>query len=238
MPIDIQALKARVEELSAQVDDLLAILDFSELQREYETWYGQVRHIVSVHLPDRLPGLESLYFTPSTKYPPEADTAVYLGIRSYLRSSNSRFKGRFQSDLEQQRGILLAVPHIIELRALEVAALVTADLVQGELNEARLLLSHGFIRAAGAVTSVALEAHLKLLHNQSNLTYTDQDSIVPLATRLRQNNIISLGDEKKCIAMADTRNKCDHKKDEEPTKEEVEELISDVDRFTKRVQAT
>jgi hypothetical protein len=101
--------------------------------------------------------------------------------------------------------MLLSVPSIIELRALEVAALVTSDLVQGELNEARLLLEHGFVRAAGAVAGVALEAHLKLLHDQSGLTYADKDSIVSLASRLRQHGVITLGDEKQCIAMADTR---------------------------------
>lgn len=37
--------------------------------------------------------------------------------------------------------------------------------------------------------------------------------------------------------MADTRNKCDHKKEEDPQPEEVAELIEDVERFTKRVQA-
>lgn len=107
-----------------------------------------------------------------------------------------------------------------------------------ELNEARSLLKRGSIRAAGAVAGVALEAHLKLLHNQSGLPYTDKDSIAPLATRLRKNDIISLGDEKKCIAMADTRNKCDHKKREEPTETEVRELVDDVDRFVKRVQVS
>jgi hypothetical protein len=108
----------------------------------------------------------------------------------------------------------------------------------GELNEARSLLKRGSIRSAGAVAGVALEAYLKLLHDQSDLSYTDKDSIVPLAARLRKNNIISLGDEKKCIAMADTRNKCDHKKGEEPTEAEVRELVDDVDRFIKRVQVS
>jgi hypothetical protein len=63
-----------------------------------------------------------------------------------------------------------------------------------------------------------------------------KDTIVSLAARLRKEDVISLGDEKKCIAMADTRNKCDHQKNEEPTEGEAEELLDDVDRFTKRVQ--
>lgn len=237
MSIDIQALLSKVESLSSQVDDLLA-MSMTELRREYQKWYSQVHEIVSAHLPGRLATLENLYYTPSQKYTPEAETKVYCGMRSYLRGDGSYrpFRDRFEADLEQQRGILTAVPDVIDLRALEVRALVTADLMNGELNEARLLLDHGFIRAAGAVAAVALEAHLKLLHDQSGLTYTDKDTIRPLALRLRQNGVITLGDEKKCDAMADTRNKCDHKKKTDPTRDEVAELINDVDRFAKRVQ--
>lgn len=230
MPIDIEALNTRVNELSAQVDSILAIPndELPKVGREYQTWYSQVYLIVKAHVPERLAELSDLYLSTKSLY------AGYYGTNSYLLGGAHR--DLFEAGLEQQREILLAVLNVIELRSLEIAALVTADLVRGELNAARLLLDHGFIRAAGAVAGVALEAHLKLLHKQANLTYTDDDTIVPLATRLRTNAFITLGDEKKCIAMADTRNKCDHKKHEEPTQEEVTELMDDVDRFTKRVQ--
>ena len=239
MPTDVRALMSQIKNLTDQADRLMALSNMGELRREYQMWYSQVHEIVSAHLPTRLPTLENLHYMPSQAYSPEVEDQVYCGIRSYLRSASSHkpFRDRFEADLEQQRGILLAVPRVIELRALEVRDLVTADLVQGELNEARLLLDHGFIRAAGAVSGVALEAHLKLLHEQSGLQYTEKDTIRPLALRLRQNGVITLGDEKKCDAMADTRNKCDHKKKTDPTREEVEELIEDVARFTKRVQA-
>jgi hypothetical protein len=231
MPVDIQALVAKIEDLSEQVEKISAIPDMSVLRREYQEWYSQVQHIVSAHMPDRLEELRYFYSHPQ-------DHPGYSGIQTHLDGDGSYrpFLNSFRAGLEQQQGILLSVPHIIELRALEVAALVTSDLVQGELNEARLLLKHGFVRATGALAGVALEAHLKLLHDQSGLAYTDRDSIVPLASRLRNHGVITLGDEKQCIAMADTRNQCDHKKKEDPTEEKVEELIDDVDRFTKRVQ--
>ncbi|MBE9507297.1 MAG: hypothetical protein IMY86_04540 [Chloroflexi bacterium] len=231
MPIDTAALETQIQNLSKQTDAILAIPhnQLDRIRREYQTWYSQVHLIVKTHLPERLAELKVLYTSPRALY------AGYYGIASFL-DGTFRDRTPFVAQLEQQRGILLAVPHVIALRALEVAALVTADLVQGELNQARLLLEHGFIRAAGAVAGVALEAHLKLLHDQADLAYTDKDTIVPLATRLRKNGFISIGDEKKCIAMADTRNRCDHKKTTDPTQEEVEELLGDVDRFTKRVQ--
>ncbi len=192
MPLNIKALADKVNDLSSQVDTILKIGNRPERRREYERWYSQARRIVEVHLPGRLAELEQLYFTPSKAYSSEVDTRVYLGIRSDLRSSGSRFQDRFHADIELQRGILLAVPEIIDLRALEVAALVTADIVDSELGQARVLLQHGFIRAAGAVSGVALEAHLKLLHNQSGLDYKEEDTIVPLATRLRKEGSITV----------------------------------------------
>jgi hypothetical protein len=232
MAIDVQRLQDLIEELANQADAILAIpqQDLPKIRVDYQRWYSQVCQIVNAHLPTRASELEKLY------YDAALELTWYLGIRSYLRSGDQGYRNNFEADVQQQKGILLAVPHVLKMRALEVAALVTADLVDGELNEAKLLLEHGFVRAAGALAGVALEAHLKLLHAQSNLAYSNKDTIVPLAVRLRQNNFITLGDEKKCIAMADTRNKCDHKKDDEPTRDLVEGLIEDVDRFTKRVQ--
>lgn len=242
MAVDIQATKELVEDLAARIDAILKISDRAALRREYQQWFSQAQLLVSKYSPSTADELKNLYYTPPSKSDSSADVYVYYGIRSYLRTTadwgkEAEFRKRFEADIEQQRGILLAIPQVMDILALDVAALVTADLVRGELHESRLLLEHGFTRAAGAVAGVALEAHLKLLHDQSGLTYNDTDSINPLASRLRQANVISLGDEKKCIAMADTRNKCDHKNKQDPTAAEVSELIDDVDRFVKRVQA-
>src|SRR5574341_244075 len=242
MAINLQELTELVEKLSENVDAIIKISDRAVLRREYLKWYSQVQLLVTRHLPSMSNELSKLYYAAEDTNG-EVDVARYYGIRSYLRTtpdwsdSEKSFRGRFLPDIEQQRGILLAIPHIVNQKALELAALVTADLVKGELDEARLLISHGFLRAAGAVAGVALESHLKLLHNQSNLLYGDSDSIVPLATRLRIEGIITLGDEKKCIAMADIRNLCDHKNKKEPTTDEVAGLIDDVDKFVKRIQA-
>ena len=181
MPVDIQAVNNLAGALAAQVDEILQISDRSAQRRECQRWYSQVQLLVSKHLPNRSDELSNLYYSPGPNLDSSKDVHTYYGIRSYLRTTpnwerESEFRQRFEADIEQQRGILFAVPHVIDMQALDVAALVTADLVRGELNEARLLLDHGFERAAGAVAGVALEAHLKLLHDQSGLTYTDKDT--------------------------------------------------------------
>lgn len=241
MAVDVQKTKKLIDDLAAQVDKILIINDPPSIRREYQKWYSQVQQLIIRHLPNRSNELENLYYTKPTKHDSDADAWLYSGIRSYLRTTpdwdvEASFRRRFEADIEQQRGLLLAIPEVLQLQALTISALVTADLVEGELNEASLLLEHGFVRAAGAVAGVALEAHLKLLHDQANLTYTNKDTIIPLATRLRKADFITLGDEKKCIAMSETRNNCDHKNKSDPTTEEVRELIEDVKKFVKRVQ--
>lgn len=241
MQINIEDLITRITELTNEVNTILGISDKAELRREYLKWYSQAQLLVSKYLPGMEEEFKDLFYSPGEQSS-QTDAWFYHGIRSYLRTTSqwkdyeNQFRGRFHADIEQQRGILLSIPDTLNIRAMDIAALVTSDLVDGELNESRLLLSHGFVRAAGAVAGVALESHLKLLHEQSKTEYSKTDTIVTLATNLRQANVITLGDEKKCIAMADIRNLCDHKKKRDPNEDEVEELIEDVDKFVKRVQ--
>jgi hypothetical protein len=82
MSVDVQALEAKVADLSKQVESILAISDMSELRREYQKWYGQVYHIVSAHIPDRLEELKYFYSRPA------ANTS-YGGIQSHLDGDGS-----------------------------------------------------------------------------------------------------------------------------------------------------
>ena len=114
--------------------------------------------------------------------------------------------------------------------------LVVGDVLDDEMAKALMLLEQGLVREAGIIGGVVLEAHLKLLHNQNSLQYSQTEGIVDLARRLRKEQILTLGDEKRVIAMADTRNKCAHKRDEDPALEEVQDFLDDVERFMRRTK--
>ena len=132
MPIDIGKLKERIVSLVQEAENIQSSVysDKVKLRQNYERWYSISHQIIAAHLRNRLDDFEYLYSSC------EARMDRYRGMRSYFLSSNSdtsRSYGQyFQSDFEQQIGMLQAVPEMIDLRALEVRALVTADIVDGE----------------------------------------------------------------------------------------------------------
>lgn len=139
----------------------------------------------------------------------------------------------FTDRFDMQRNLLLSLPKVFEIKNLELRKTISADLVESELDEAELLLEHDFIRAAGAAAGVALERYLKTLCETSTppVPYNKKDTINPLASKLRNAGHLSETERKKIEYLGDIRNKCDHSKEEEPTKEEVKELIRKTKEF-------
>ena len=71
--------------------------------------------------------------------------------------------------LTQQVAILKSVEARFESSLFEIRALVQADVFDSELDAARELNKNGFFRAAGAVSGVVLEAHLKELAEKGSI---------------------------------------------------------------------
>ena len=102
------------------------------------------------------------------------------------------------------------------------------------MESAQELNKKGFFRAAGAVTGVILEAHLLQVCENHTIKVTKKDpAIGDLNDLLKANNVIETPMWRFIQHLADLRNKCDHKKQTEPTKEEIEELIEGVSKTTK-----
>jgi len=139
----------------------------------------------------------------------------------------------FTDRFDTQKNLLSSLPKVFEIQNLKLRKTISADLVESELEEAELLLEHDFLRAAGAVAGVALERYLKTLCEIStpSVPYNKKDTINPLASKLRNNGHLSETERKKIEYLGDIRNKCDHSKEEEPTKEEVKELIRKTKEF-------
>ena len=131
--------------------------------------------------------------------------------------------------LRHQSNILHAVPDHIRFSAVDLELEAYATLMDDEIGAAGTLVRHGFLRPAGALAGVILERHLK------NLLRKHQPPI-----RFRQNSTLStLNDLCKGVVydqpmwrriqhLTELRNLCAHEKEREPTKSEVEELITGV----------
>lgn len=224
---------AKIDEMKKKVDRLLSDAGtigawiespgmLNQVRSLYERWYMTALRLVG----DNLSAEELTRFV-------EAYDSMYT--QQYLMAEDpSSYKSHFSAIVARQKGIVAAIPDVIEVKALALRNLAVGDVLGDEMEKARFLLEQGLVREAGVIGGIALEGHLKLLHTQFSLEYSPSDSMVDLAKRLRKQEALMVGDEKKVGAMAITRNKCAHKADEEPTFEEVEDFLDDVERFIKR----
>ena len=134
----------------------------------------------------------------------------------------------------QQQAILNAVSARFESSLFDISQLVQADLFDSELAAAQELLKNGFIRASGAVAGVVLEKHLaQVTANHSIATRKKNPTISDFNDILKQADVLDTPTWRQIQRLGDIRNLCDHKKDREPTKEEAQELIAGVEKFTK-----
>ena len=127
---------------------------------------------------------------------------------------------------ETQRSILLSIPDVLEIKELSFRKIITTDIARTEIEQADLLLSNGFERAAGSIAGVALELHLKTLCDINNLTYPSKATIQPLLQALQKGSILDITEVKHIEYLASIRNKCSHPN--AVTEQEVKALIDGV----------
>jgi hypothetical protein len=137
----------------------------------------------------------------------------------------------FVGKLRQQKSILEGVKRRFTSSLFDIKHLAQADLFDDALDQARYLWTHKYYRASGVVAGVVLEQHLKSVCNT-------QGFVVKLKHPVIENYRQTLYDENKYITPAQStqltylgqlRNKCGHNKTEEPTKDDIQNLINGVD---------
>ena len=223
----VEAIRAKVKELVTDVSIIEAwIRDLqlvSQVRSGYQGWYVAALRLVKEILDEE----EVRRFVDAYK---RFDTQQYLTSESPLN-----YADKFAPMLALQKGLVAAIPDVSEAKALDLRILVVGDVLGDEMEIARSLLEQNLIRAAGVIGGVVLEGHLKLLHDQNSLEYPEAAGIGRLAEGLGKESVLTPGQVKRVRdIMAPTRNKCAHKGEEEPTFQEVEDFLDDVERFAKR----
>jgi hypothetical protein len=146
-------------------------------EREYQRWYTEAWAFLRQILPDRLAEFEHLYKSDARRM--SIDVTTY-SIQDWLvgvRAAEDVYNGKLFDDfacmamrLNTQSQILNAAEARFESSLFEIRQLVQADLFDHELDAARELLKNGFLRAAGAVSGVVLEAHLAEVCDNHKIT--------------------------------------------------------------------
>ncbi|GAA0774700.1 hypothetical protein GCM10009108_06580 [Castellaniella ginsengisoli] len=221
--------------------------DFDKLKKlmpnfghDYQTWYSESKALIKQLLPDRLGDFTRHYEKPK---PRKDITFENYRIEDYLQGL--RVTRGWEKELvvgpsaaiphlEQQLAIVKAVSARFESSLFDIRQLVQADLFDSEISAAQELLKNGFIRAAGAIAGVVLEKHLGQVAQNHNVTTRKKNpSISDFNDLLKNDDVLDTPAWRQIQRLGDIRNLCDHSKDREPTKDEVQELISGVEKFTK-----
>lgn len=206
----------------------------------YQTWYSETKALIKQLLPDRSDDLVRHYQKPK---PRKDITSENYRIEDYLQglSVTKDTSGVTETivntsaaipHFRQQVAILKAATTRFDSKLFDIKQLVQADIFDSEIDAARELLKNGFLRAAGAVSGVVLEKHLGEVCTNRNLKSKRKNpTINDFNELLKGNSVIDVPNWRQIQRLGDLRNLCDHPKGREPTKDEIDELISGTDKF-------
>ena len=213
-----------------------------KFRQRYQSWYSESLVIIKLLLPDRLDDFIRQYQKPKSRKTINYENYViddYLNKLILIRGKQEeKIVGLDAaiSKFEQQLNIIKSAERKFESSLFNIRSIVQADLFNSEIEAAHELNKKGYTRAAGAIAGVVLEHHLlQVCQNhcveipKKNPTINDYNEL------LKSKEIIEIHDWRFIQRLGDLRNLCDHKKNTEPEKNQVEELIEGVDKVTKTI---
>lgn len=214
---------------------------------EYEQWYSDTYPIVQMLLPFRMNDFERLYRSEHGF----RDRQTY-SITDFLNASYLDFpldhtdtdgygdgmEARLRESgvcaaimLKQQIAILAATYSRLERAVVDFMSTLRAEIYGSELDAARGLLNTSFLRPAGALAGVVLEKHLRQVCIARGIAVKPSATISTYTMALKPGIDLSVWGFLEYLGKL--RNLCSHANNgQEPTKQEVEDLISGTERIT------
>lgn len=207
---------------------------FPSFSSSYQSWYSEALAIIKILLPDRVSDFIRYYEKPKNRKVLDYDN---YSIEDYLIGLHS---GRVSIDagidlFSQQLNILKVCEKRFESSLFDIKQLLQADVFDSELEVAKELNKKGFSRAAGAMCGVVLEGHFAQVFEKREIKTKKHPTINEYNELLKAEHIINIEVFRFIQYLGDLRNKCDHKKEEEPTKNEISELVQGVEKIIKTV---
>lgn len=211
-----------------------------QFQYDYQRWYTKALKAVASLAPDRHAEFRGYYeVDPKRK---SLGYGTYV-IQDYIKgvAPNSYNYPGFDTRQQalqcffNQLTILQAVGERVDSVLANIEGEIYAEMQDGEIAVARKLAKVS-LRAAGALVGVLVEGHLQKVAQAHGLKIAKRNpTIADINDPLKAASVIDTPAWRKISYLADIRNLCSHKKDAEPTKEQVEELIQGAEWLTKNV---
>ncbi len=211
-----------------------------QFQYDYQRWYTKALKAVASLAADRHPEFRSYYeIDPKRK---SLGYGTYV-IQDFLKDvvPNSVHYPDFDTRAQvltcffNQLTILNSIGERVDSVLGNIEGELYVELQDSEVAIARQLAKVSS-RAAGALVGVVIEGHLQRVAQAHGVKIAKKSpTIADLNDPLKAASVIDTPVWRKISFLADLRNLCSHKKDAEPTKEQVEELIQGVEWLTKNV---
>jgi len=153
------------------------------------------------------------------------DWLLGLQVKQYgelLFEPDSAFSTRFQQQLIILKSTIDSFDDIAE----SIGDVLQAELFDNELSAAEELFSKGHLRAAGIISGVVLEGHLKKVCARHKIKLRKKSTIANLNDALKKEEVIELPDWRRIQLLGDIRNICGHKKKTDPTEDDIETMLS------------
>lgn len=198
----------------------------------YQSWYTIAQAVVKQVLPDRLSDFDSYYQYSRVRKDISSENYRIYDYLQGLKVSRGEYniivdRGSAIPCFEQQLNIVKAAKVALNSSLLDLKLVLQADLFDSEIESASALSKAGHKRAAGAMCGVVIEKHLKEVCGLHNIKVSKKNpGISDLSQLLKDAKVIKLPQWRFIQHLADIRNLCDHAKGKEPTKDEVEDLVS------------
>ena len=212
-----------------------------KFSRAYDIWYSEALLVVKQIIPDRLDDFVKQYKNEKRK---EVDFLTYC-VSDYLIGLRTTRGGGYEvivdssaalPKMQNQNSIPESATKGFESKLYDISEVFQADIFDSELDSSRELCKKGFYRGAGAVAGVVLEKHLSHTCQQHGAkSRKKHPSISDLNDLLKEKEVIETAKWRFIQHLGDLRNLCDHKKDRDPRKEDILELIEGVDKVVKTV---
>ena len=207
---------------------------------EYQPWYSEASALIRQLLPDRHSDFVRYYEKPKSRKSIDYENYKiedYLqGLR--LTQGGTKVVGPDAAipGFGQQLSILKATKQRFRSSLFDIRRLSQASLFDSELEVAKELASHKFLRPAGVLAGVVLERHLRDVCDSHGIKLRKKaPKILDFNDALKQATVLEIPMWRSIQYLNDLRNLCAHDKNSEPTDAQIEDLITGVAKVTKTI---
>jgi hypothetical protein len=234
---DITSLLDQQKQILKSLEDIKKIIEFRTV---YQRWDTQSLKIVQTLAPDKYDEFVNYFLTnPNQKL---LDASIQDYVRG-LGQAKDAYTDELPFDPHElarirflnQLQVLDELSYRIESVLADVENHLFAELQDKELEAANALkkISH---RAAGTLAGVVLERHLQRVAANHAVTITKPEATIrDLNDPLKLGKAYDFSTWRNIQRLGDLRNLCSHQRNGDPTKEQVEDLITGVSSIIKSV---